>query len=156
MKLVAQGAGPVNAAARMIDAPVYLIDVGLEQDTSDIEGVLTQKVIRGTHFGRPPMDDEVTAAAISVGMSVGKTLAGQGIEVIGLGNIGERSMLSALAVTTAIMKEDLKKASEKTGFALNISDVAILPRILWERFPSWDLLKLQRSSALSSKRPAAI
>lgn len=67
MKLVAQGAGPVNAAARMIDAPVYLIDVGLEQDTSDIEGVLTQKVIRGTHFGHPAMDDEVTAAAISVG-----------------------------------------------------------------------------------------
>lgn len=65
----------------------------------------------------------MTAAAISVGMSVGKTLAGQGIEVIGLGNIGERSMLSALAVTTAIMKEDLKKASGKTGFALNISDV---------------------------------
>ena len=119
MKLVAQGYGPVNVLARQMDAPVYLVDVGLEKDTSDIEGVLSKKLIHGTHQGHPAMDDEVVAGAISVG----KTLASQGVQVVGLGNIGERSMLSALAVTTAIMKEDLQKASAKSGFALRLSDV---------------------------------
>ncbi len=123
MKLVAGGMGPVNVLARSMEAPVYLIDVGLEKDTSDIEGVLSNKVIRGTHQGHPAMDDDVVAAAVSIGMSVGKTLAGQGVQAIGLGNIGERSMLSALAVTTAVMKGDLEEASKRQGFALRLSDV---------------------------------
>ncbi len=123
MKLVAQGYGPVNVLARQLEAPVYLIDVGLEKDTADIEGVLSQKMIRGTHQGHPAMDDEIVEGAISVGMSVGKTLASQGVQAIGLGNIGERSMLSALAVTTAVMKEDLQKASARSGFSIRLSDV---------------------------------
>lgn len=123
MKLVAQGAGPVNVLARKMEMPVYLVDVGLEKDTSDIEGVLAKKVIHGTHQGHPAMDDDVVAAAISLGMSVGKALAGEGIQAVGLGNIGERSMLSALAVTTAVMKEDLKKASARSGFSIHLSDV---------------------------------
>ena len=123
MKLVAQGYGPVNVLARQLEAPVYLVDVGLEKDTSDIEGVLSKKLIHGTHQGHPTMDDEVVAGAISIGMSVGKTLATQGVQVVGLGNIGERSMLSALAVTTAIMKEDLQKASARNGFSIRLSDV---------------------------------
>lgn len=123
MKLVAGGMGPVNVLARSMDAPVYLIDVGLEKDTSDIEGVLSNKVIAGTHHGRVAMDDEVVSAAVSLGMSVAKTLAGQGVEAIGLGNIGERSMLSALAVTTAVMKGDLEEASKRQGFSLRLSDV---------------------------------
>ena len=74
MKLVAQGAGPVNVLARQMEMPVYLVDVGLEKDTSDIEGILAKKVIHGTHQGHPAMDDDVVAAAISLGMSVGKAL----------------------------------------------------------------------------------
>ncbi len=123
MKLVAGGMGPVNVLARAMETPVYLVDVGLEKDTSDIEGVLSNKVIRGTHQGHPAMDDDVVAAAVSIGMSVGKTLAAQGVQAVGLGNIGERSMLSALAVTTAVMREDLEKASAKQGFSIRLSDV---------------------------------
>ncbi len=123
MKLVAGGMGPVNVLARAMEMPVYLVDVGLEKDTSDIEGVLSNKVIRGTHQGHPAMDDDVVAAAVSIGMSVGKTLAAQGVQAVGLGNIGERSMLSALAVTTAVMREDLEKASAKQGFSIRLSDV---------------------------------
>ena len=88
MKLVAQGYGPVNVIARQLESPVYLIDAGLEKDTSDIEGVLTKKMIHGTHHGRPAMDDEVVENAISLGMSVAKTLAAQGVEAAGIGNIG--------------------------------------------------------------------
>ena len=32
-------------------------------------------------------------------------------------------MLSALAVTAAVMKEDLKKASARSGFSIQLSDV---------------------------------
>lgn len=123
MKLVSQGAGPVNVIARQLDAPVYLIDAGLEKDTSDMVGVLTKKMIHGTHHGRPAMDDEVVEGAVALGMSVAKTLARQGVEAAGLGNIGERSLLSALAVTAAIMKEDLMKVSAGSSFRLSLSGV---------------------------------
>lgn len=123
MKLVAQGYGPVNVIARQLEAPVYLIDVGLEKDTSDIEGVLSKKVIHGTHHGHPAMDDEIVKSAISLGMSVAKTLANQGVQAVGLGNIGERYPLSALAVTASIMKEDLMKVSAKGGFSLKLYGV---------------------------------
>lgn len=123
MKLVAQGYGPVNVIARKLDFPVYVIDAGLEKDTSDIEGVLTKKVISGTHQGHPAMDDDVTEAAISLGMSVAKSVATQGVQAVGLGNIGERSLLSALAVTASIMKEDIQKVSSKAGFQIQLSGI---------------------------------
>lgn len=123
MKLVAQGFGPVNVAARMQKIPVYLIDTGLQKDTDSIEGVFTAKVIHGTHKGHPAMDREAAEQAVSTGMSVAHTLAVQGTQMIALGNIGERCMLSSLAVTTAIMKNDLEKISPGKGFSVRFADV---------------------------------
>lgn len=53
----------------------------------DIEGVLTNKVVYGTHRGNPALDQDAVSAAISIGMSVARTLAVQGIQAVGLGNI---------------------------------------------------------------------
>lgn len=119
--LVAQGYGPVNAVARQIGAAVYVIDVGLEKESVAIPGVLVQKVVRGTHKGNPAMTRDAAEKAIQVGMSVAKTLAGQGVRAAGLGNIGERSMLSALAVTAAILKKDLQAASLKNGLQIHLA-----------------------------------
>lgn len=121
--LVAQGYGPVNAAARQIGAAVYVIDVGLEKESTPLPGVLSEKVVHGTHRGTPAMTREAADRACQVGMGVAKTLAGQGIRAIGLGNIGERSLLSALAVTAAILKEDLGAASQQQGLRLHLASV---------------------------------
>lgn len=130
LTMVSKGLAPVSAAARMIDAPVYIVDLGLEQETENVEGVLTKKVTHGTHQGHPAMEEGAAASAISLGMSIGKTLSGQGIQAVGLGNIGERSMLSALAVTAAVMKKELQENSMKQGFSINlgtINDIKVDP-----------------------------
>ena len=101
--VISQGYGPVNAAARRINAPVYLIDIGLQKDTTAISGILHQKVIHGTHHGYPAMDKETAERAVSAGMAVAQAVIRQGIEAVGLGHVGERYMLSALAVTTAAL-----------------------------------------------------
>ena len=123
VQMVSRGLGTVSAVARTLGVPVYLIDVGLEQNTNDIEGVLTNKVVYGTHRGNPALDQDAVSAAISIGMSVARTLAVQGIQAVGLGNIGERSLLSALGVTAAIMKKELQENSLKDGFSLHMDDV---------------------------------
>ena len=107
VQMVSRGLGTVSAVARTLGAPVYLIDVGLEQNTNDIEGVLTNKVVYGTHRGNPALDQDAVSAAISIGMSVARTLAVQGIQAVGLGNIGERSLENSL----------------KDGFSLHMDDV---------------------------------
>lgn len=121
--LVSQGYGPVNVAAREIKAPVFLIDVGLERNTDSIPGILNKKVIHGTHHGYPAMDKELVEQAISTGMSVAATLGHQGINAVGIGHIGERSMLSALSVTAAVLKKDLEKASRKSGYHLKLASL---------------------------------
>lgn len=123
VRMVSRGLGSVSAVARMLGARVYLIDLGLEQDTADIEGVLMNKVVHGTHRGNPALDQKAVSDAISLGMSVAKTLAAQGVRAVGLGNIGERSLLSALGVTVAVMKKELQQNSARYGFSLHMNDV---------------------------------
>jgi len=121
---VALGGAPVSAVARSIGAPIYVSDVGLQQETESIEGVLTHKVVHGTHRGNPAMTEDAAKDAISFGMAVGKSLAAQGVKTVGLGNIGERSLLSALGLTAAIMKEDLEKATAQNGVRLKLGSTA--------------------------------
>lgn len=122
-RLVCQGGAPVSVLARDLGAPVYVIDVGLEKEVSDQAGLLVQKVCRGTRKTGGAMTEEAVKAAVSLGMSVAGTLSAQGVEAVGLGNIGERSMLSALSVTAAVMKEELQEASKQGGFQIHLSDV---------------------------------
>lgn len=108
MRALSQGVGAVSAVARKINAPIYLVDTGLEQDTSSLRGVLVKKMRNGTHLGTPAMSVEEAKYAVSLGMSVGKSLALQKVQAVALGNVGERCMLSALSVTTAVLKDDLQ------------------------------------------------
>ena len=121
--VVSQGYAPINAVARHINAPVYIIDVGLQQDVQTVSGILSQKVIHGTHQGYPAMDKEVTGHAIAVGVSVGRSLVKDGVQAVGLGHIGERAMLSALSVTMTILHEELEQASKQNGYQLQLKDV---------------------------------
>lgn len=124
--VISQGYGPINAAARRINAPVYLIDIGLQKDTTAISGILHQKVIHGTHHGYPAMDKETAERAVSAGMAVAQAVIRQGIEAVGLGHVGERYMLSALAVTTAALHQRLENATRKNGYRLHLKEVGNL------------------------------
>lgn len=120
---VAKGLAPVSAAARDLGISVYVADVGLQKETSHVEGVLSKKVVHGTHLGNPAMTKEATSDAISLGMSMAHSLALEGVKVVGLGNIGERAMLSALGVTMAILREDLQEAPRMQGFSLDLKEI---------------------------------
>lgn len=120
MALAAQGCGPVNAAARQIGASVFLIDVGMEKDMSSIPGVTVQKVIHGTHKGSPAMTEAEAEKTVAAGMAVEKSVRVQGFQAVGLGNIGERSRLSALAVTAAVMKDDIRNAASEQGYRVEL------------------------------------
>ena len=85
-RALAKGLAPVSAVARMMEIPLYLVDAGLESDTTGIEGALVKKVIKGTHRGNRAMTREQAAEAITLGMSVARSLAAQGVNAVGLGS----------------------------------------------------------------------
>ena len=125
-RALAKGLAPVSVVARMMEIPLYLVDAGLESDTTGIEGALVKKVIKGTHRGNRAMTREQAAEAITLGMSVARSLAAQGVNAVGLGSIGERAMLSALGVTTAIMKDELQKNAKQNGISIEIKEIGDL------------------------------
>ena len=125
-RALAKGLAPVSAVARMMEIPLYLIDAGLESDTTGIEGALVKKVIKGTHRGNRAMTREQAAEAVTLGMSVARSLAAQGVNAVGLGSIGERAMLSALGVTAAIMKDELQKNAKQNGISIEIKEIGEL------------------------------
>lgn len=48
---IATGRGPINKVAHRIGAGVMLLDMGLEEDIPESQGVQDLKVMHGSHFG---------------------------------------------------------------------------------------------------------
>lgn len=120
--LVAQGYGPVNAVARRMGAALYVIDVGLQKETDSLPGVTSEKIVHGTHLGMPAMTKEEAEKAVAVGRAVGSSLAQQNVQAVGMGNIGERYMLSAMGITAALMEEELQHAVSLKGFHIRMPE----------------------------------
>lgn len=115
--LIANGCAPVSAVARQLNMPVFVADVGLEQESEGIPGCMLHKVMNGSYLPgkREAMTTEACAEAIAFGTAMAQELADAGYEVVGIGQIGERAALSALAVTAAFMGPDLAAEIERFG-----------------------------------------
>lgn len=107
---VAKGKAHINKVAHQIGAGVLLLDMGLEQDIPESEGVQNLKVMHGSHFwakGAAMTEDEMLDAMFS-GLQIGENLADEGYQAVGLGNIGERGLLTAFIITAAFFKDKLE------------------------------------------------
>lgn len=115
--LVANGCAPVSAVARQLEAPVFVADVGLEQDTEGTPGCMLHKLMSGSYLPgtRAAMTAEACAEAVAFGAAVARELAAGGYDTVAIGQIGERAALSALAVTASFMGPDLAAEIRRAG-----------------------------------------
>lgn len=128
--LVAGGVAAVSAVARDIGAAVYLADVGLERDVSGIDGVMVHKWQSGSRSPktREALTQEACAEAVAFGVQVAMQLAEDGVRMVGLGDIGERADLAALAVTAAFLGPELAAKIEAAGGAADGTDWELAQR----------------------------
>lgn len=114
---VAHGNGPINKVAHRIGAGVLLVDIGLQQDIPETEGVQICKVMHGSHFfGKgPAMDKEEMTDALLYGVDLAQQLADEGYTAVGLGNIGERGLLSAFIITAAFFRDKMDELPDTVG-----------------------------------------
>ncbi len=106
---IAAGKGHVNKVAHQIGAGVLLLDMGLEQNLPESQGVQDLKVMHGSHFwgNGPAMTEDQMLDAMFSGMQSASNLADEGYQAIGLGNIGERGLLTAFILTAAFFRHTI-------------------------------------------------
>ncbi len=98
------GRTATQGAANKLQAAVHVVNIGLEQDTTDLTNI-DQKVIRkGSHFFgvEPVISRDELEASIELGFSYADKLHNEGLQVVALGNIGERAFLDSLVTTATI------------------------------------------------------
>lgn len=98
------GRTATQGAASKLQAPVHVVNIGLEQDTTDLTNI-DQKVIRkGSHFFgvEPVISRDELEEAIELGFSYADKLHNEGLQVVAIGNIGERAFLDSLVTTATI------------------------------------------------------
>lgn len=98
------GRTATQGAASKLQAPVHVVNIGLEQDTTDLTNI-DQKVIRkGSHFFgvEPVISRDELEEALELGFSYADKLHQDGLQVVAIGNIGERAFLDSLVTTATI------------------------------------------------------
>lgn len=99
-----EGMSATQGAAFKLKAPVYVVNVGLEQDTNHLVNVDSRVIRKGSHFFgiEASISDDELEQALAMGFGYADKLHETGLQVVALGNIGERTFLDVLVTTATI------------------------------------------------------
>ena len=88
----------------LVVAADHLVDGGLEQDTSDLANIEQQVIRKGSHFFgvEPVISRDELDRALELGFTYADKLHADGLQVVAIGNIGERAFLDSLVTTATI------------------------------------------------------
>jgi len=97
------GGAAINQLAGAVDADVFVYDIGVARDISDMPGVEHRNVAHGTANMAvgPAMTREDAAKAVLVGVEAVRELAEQGYTLIGTGDMGIGNTTASSALTAA-------------------------------------------------------
>ncbi len=120
---LAGGAG-INVLARHAGADVVVVDIGVNHDFGETEGLVREKVVSGTKNMRkgPAMTRDEAERCIKVGIDLARDYAEQGYGLFGTGDMGIANTTPSAAVA-AVMTG--KSVAEVTGRGTGIGDQAL-------------------------------
>jgi len=119
----ASGGAAINQLAAYVGARLVVVDVGVVSDTSMLEGVVQAKVRPGTRnmAVEPAMTREEAARAFMVGADLARELAGQGVKIIGTGEMGIGNTTAASALVAAYTEVPVRRV---VGRGTGVDDAA--------------------------------
>ena len=99
-----EGRTATQGAAAKLNAVVHVVNVGLEQDTSDLTNIEQQVIRNGSHFFgvEPAISRDELERALELGFTYADKLHADGLQVVAIGNVGERAFLDSLVTTATI------------------------------------------------------
>jgi nicotinate-nucleotide--dimethylbenzimidazole phosphoribosyltransferase len=99
-----RGGAAINVLARQVGARVWVVDMGVAAELDPHPELLARKIAFGTaNMARgPAMTVEQAETALQAGLEIAEKLAGEGVQLIGTGEMGIGNTTASSAITAAI------------------------------------------------------
>jgi nicotinate-nucleotide--dimethylbenzimidazole phosphoribosyltransferase len=103
----AAGGAAINVIARAVRADVFVVDMGVDADLSDLDGILHRKIGRGTAdlAATPAMTRDEALRAVAVGAAL--VDESPPCDIVALGEMGIGNTTAATAMTAALVGRDV-------------------------------------------------
>lgn len=113
-RAIARGTSNVNIMAAVSDTPVYAVDVGMVTDV-DEPGIIRKKTLYGTNDMSicPAMTRADAELAIQAGIDTVLEMAGKGIKLIVIGEMGIGNTSATAAVSCALIGMTVDEAVDR-------------------------------------------
>jgi nicotinate-nucleotide--dimethylbenzimidazole phosphoribosyltransferase len=123
-----RGGAGINVLARHAGSEIVVIDIGVDHDFGEVEGLMHMKVVKGTgNFAKgPAMTRDEAVKCIESGIELAKGYAKKGYKIFGTGDMGIGNTTPSSAIASVITRTPV---SEVTGKGTGISDEALLRKI---------------------------
>lgn len=123
-----RGGAAINVLTRSGGIDVRVVDAGVDADLKDRKDLIHVKTIRGTaNFAAGPAMTRVEAeACVTAGIELAVMAAADGIDLLGIGEMGIGNTTSASAITAVLLRCD---AGEVTGRGTGIDDQGLIHKI---------------------------
>lgn len=122
------GGAAVNVFARMAEAEVTVVDIGVAYDFKGIEGLIDRKIAWGTQnmLHGPAMTREQAEQAIQIGMDIANEVIDRGADMIGIGEVGIGNTTPS---ATIIAMASGRPVSEVTSRGTGLDDPGLARKI---------------------------
>ena len=118
------GGAAINVLARHAGATLKLVDIGVDYEFGDADGLIDMKIMRGTHNiakGRA-MSKEEALLAIEAGISIAYQTIDEGADLLGTGDMGIGNTTASAALVCAYLH---LQPEEVTGRGTGIDETTL-------------------------------
>ena len=105
-----RGGAAINVLARQAGAEIRVVDVGVDHDFGPLKELIQKKVARGTRnmAEGAAMTEAEAGAALEVGLDLADQAAREGVDLIGVGEMGIGNTTASSAITAVLTGAPLK------------------------------------------------
>lgn len=127
LNFLAAGAA-INVLCRHGGIEIIVVDIGVDADFDQVDGLLRMKVARGTKnmVREPAMSEAELDSALEVGLALAARAAQQGRTLIGTGDMGIGNTTAASAITAVLTG---RPAVQVTGRGTGLDDPGLRHKI---------------------------
>ncbi len=124
-----RGGAAINAMARHGGIEVNVVDAGVDADLDDAPGLIRAKVVRGTaNFTRgPALTRDEAIKSVEIGIGLARSAAADGIELLGIGEMGIGNTTAASAITATLTGLTPEAV---TGYGAGVDDDGLQRKIV--------------------------
>jgi nicotinate-nucleotide--dimethylbenzimidazole phosphoribosyltransferase len=122
------GGAAINVLCRQFGIEVVIVDIGVDADTDDLDGLVQLKVRRGTHnmATGPAMSRVEVCRALQAGIALAARAQKDGKQLVGMGEMGIGNTTAASALAAVLCG---KSVVEVTGKGTGLDEAALRRKI---------------------------